>query len=169
MEVASTLVVATSSTSLVHPPLPLSALMPPPQSTTSKNGGKNNNKKRNKNTSSPSTNSSAPLPTWSAPYNPWTGVVQAWLMPIWRPSASGLLGPRLGNATQSALTTMPYQSYSDPQQQPQVGLMAALQGVPHPSQYTSGNDWIMDTSARYHMANNPGILVSSFPPLSIHL
>jgi hypothetical protein len=43
--------------------------------------------------------------------------------------------------------------------------MAALHGVPPPSQYTGGDDWIMDTGASSHMANNPGILVSSPPPL----
>jgi hypothetical protein len=40
--------------------------------------------------------------------------------------------------------------------------MATLNGVQPPTQYTS--DWIMDTGASSHMANNPSILCSSSPP-----
>jgi hypothetical protein len=44
--------------------------------------------------------------------------------------------------------------------------MAALHEVPPPSQYTDGDDWVMDTGAISHMANHPGILTSSSPPLN---
>jgi hypothetical protein len=129
----------------------------------SKNSGKNNKKKKrkandNKKIPSPATSNNAPSPPWSTSFNQWTGVIQAWSLPIWHPSALGLLGPWPGNVQQSVLTTLLFQPYTDPQH----GLMAALQGVPPPTQYT--NDWIMDTGASSHMANNPGILCSSSPP-----
>jgi hypothetical protein len=43
-------------------------------------------------------------------------------------------------------------------------LMAALQGVPPPSQYTGGGYWIMDTRNNSQKATNPSILTSSSPP-----
>jgi hypothetical protein len=71
---------------------------------------------------------------------------------------------RVSYVQQSTLTASSFQPYVDPQYQAPADLMAALQGVPPPTQYTDGGDWIMDTGASSHMVNNPGILCSSSPP-----
>jgi hypothetical protein len=122
MEAASALVAGSSSTPPtwppVRPPLPPAPMgQTPPPSTSNKNVGKNNNKKRkdndNKKLMSSSPSGGAPLPPWSASFNPWTGVVQAWPLLIWLPFAPGLLGPRLGNTSQPALTTGTFQPYDD--------------------------------------------------------
>jgi hypothetical protein len=173
MEATSALLTGSSSTPparpLVRPPLPPAPTGPaPPTSSANKNGGgKNNNKKRkdndNKKLPSSSPSGGAPLPLWSTPFNPWTGVVQVWLMPIWCPSAPGLLGLHPGSASLPALTADTFQPYGDQQLQAPAVLMATLQAVPFPNQYTGGGDWIMDTGASSYMENNPGILTSSSP------
>jgi hypothetical protein len=65
------------------------------------------------------------------------------------------------------LTTSSFQPFADNQYQVYAGLMAALQGVPPLTQCNGGDDWVMDTDASSHMANNPDILTSSStPPLN---
>jgi hypothetical protein len=169
MEVASALVVGTTSTPSARPPLPPQAPALPATYSSSKNSVKNNNNKKrkakdNKKIHSLATGTSAPSPPWSTSFNPWTGVVQVLPLLIWRPSAPGLLGPRPGNVQQPTFTASSFQPYVNNQQQGHAGLMAALHAVPPPTQYTGGGDWIMDIGASSHMANHPGILCSSSPP-----
>jgi hypothetical protein len=108
MEALSALVAGTSSTPPARPPLPPPASTPPATYLSSKNSSKNNNKKRkandNKKIPSPATSNNAPAPMWSSSFNSWTGVVYAWPLPIWSPSAPGLLGPQPENVQESALT-----------------------------------------------------------------
>ena len=75
----------------------------------------------------------------------------------------------------AAYGAAPYQQLSppgvlqaSPYQQPTVQwdpqLFAALQGVPHPSAYNGGGDWVVDIGASAHMTANPRSL--SLLPLS---
>lgn len=85
-------------------------------------------------------------------------------LPIWRPSSSGLVGPRPGNAPQQAMTMM--NAYDTPPPQASAGLLSALNAVPPPNQYMDGDDWLLETGATSHMTNNPSILSSSSKPIS---
>jgi hypothetical protein len=154
---------------LEHPSTPT----PPLTTSPNKFDGKNNNSKKRKANDnkkilvSSSRSGAQPLP-WSAPHNPWTGLDQAWPLPIWWPSAPGLLGSCPRKMSQQALAATLFQPVFDnnlaPNHQAPVGLMASLHGVPPAHQYIGGSNWIMDTGASYDMANHPGILTSSFPP-----
>nr|XP_020170103.1 uncharacterized protein LOC109755617 [Aegilops tauschii subsp. strangulata] len=109
-----------------------------------------------------------PPPPWVGGYNPWTGVVHAYSMPVPRPPAPGILGPR--PSAHQALLAAPagaYGAYGAPPIAPPFGapdaygapyydpaLLAALQQPPPYS--GGGGDWIMDSGATSHMSAHPG-------------
>nr|XP_040252347.1 uncharacterized protein LOC109783277 [Aegilops tauschii subsp. strangulata] len=125
----------------------------------------------------PTTTAAAPPSPWLSGYNPWTGVVHAYSMPVPRPPAPGILGPR--PSSHQALLTAPapaaYSSSSAYGVPPGYGvyggaplvydlaLLSALHAAPSPSTYNGGGDWYMDTGAAAHMASNPGILSHASP------
>jgi hypothetical protein len=183
MEAASTLLATNSSAASV----PQQASVKPPasyspnkkQNPNNKKGKQNGGKKKTSNNNGgsgtpPSSDNIASQASWGPGYNPWTGMVQAWLMPIWRPSGQGLLGPQPPNFQQAMMaSSFPAApdgvTYNNMTSTP-PGLLAALQGVPPPSQYNGGGDWVMDTGASAHMANQLGILSSlSPPPIPSHI
>ncbi|XP_044353040.1 uncharacterized protein [Triticum aestivum] len=127
----------------------------------------------------PANTAVAPPPPWLSGYNPWTGVVHAYSMPVPRPPAPGILGPR--PASHQALLTTPAHgpaayggatpyggsaAYGGPPAYGAYGgthggvwdpaLLSALHVAPSPSNYSGGGDWYMDTGTAAHMASNPG-------------
>ncbi|KAM0908576.1 hypothetical protein ACQ4PT_015368 [Festuca glaucescens] len=111
---------------------------------------------------------SQPPPPWSGGYNPWTGVVHAYTMPVPRPPAPGIIGPRPPThqaffaAPQHAPGGLPYGGLTPYAALPLAApspwdpaLYTALQYAPPPGSYTGGGDWFMDTGASAHMAAHP--------------
>lgn len=172
MEAASALL-ATESASTTPPPARPPTTYALPTSTPPASGGDRRKKRKNfdgkkNNNGGTSVAGGSPIPAWTPVANPWTGVVQAWPVPIWRPPTSGLLGPRPGNTQQQALVaaSFPGDMATFAQAPPQAppGLVTALHGMVPPAQYQGGGDWILDTGATSHVANNSGILSSSHHP-----
>ncbi|KAM3355125.1 hypothetical protein ACQJBY_025734 [Aegilops geniculata] len=111
----------------------------------------------------PATTTAAPPPPWLSGYNPWTGVVHAYSMPIPRPPAPSILGPR--PTTHQALLTTPapaahgtaaaysgpsgygghpgYGAYGGATPVYDPALLAALHAAPSPSTYNGGGDWML--------------------------
>nr|XP_020164069.1 predicted GPI-anchored protein 58 [Aegilops tauschii subsp. strangulata] len=122
-----------------------------------------------------------PSLSWTYGTNPWTGVIHAYSMPVPRPPAPCILGPRPashqayltapGTAPYAAPTlpaspamggydatpAPPYGGFYPPQVPPpwDPALLAALHSAPSPSNYGGGGDWYMDLGATAHMKSHP--------------
>ncbi|KAM0831150.1 hypothetical protein ACQ4PT_065745 [Festuca glaucescens] len=90
-------------------------------------------------------------------------------MPVPRPPAPGIIGPRPPThqaffaAPQQAPSGLPYGGLTPYAAPPPAApspwdpaLYTALQYAPPPGSYTGGGDWFMDTGASAHMAAHPG-------------